>query len=414
MGIIIKHTNQSQIYQQLTSEEVMKKQQAFLTSFKQIRDLSDFYTRKSIQNSLEGTLNKNSKMSSTEDLDDLSYNSISSHSTDGYIYETLKNDCDIVNSHLEESTKYKPLVENLEYSKQNYNHFKNSLSNSENFELLSQIEEKLNRIAECKIDLLKAKYQDEINLKISSIKFVMEKMNRATIKWSNEENEKKIAKMKQEVELNKKIMSDYEIRIKDLTNEVSSYRKMIEANNGDLEMRPLQEDTQFESHHTFDINNQFDYLRDEINEKDKQIELFRAKEDVYLNEISRLKIQLNDYLEYNSSKANTTNFEMESALIDTTTDSAYREPRIVVTQMRDDRVNGLIIELDAKNRSIQNLTNELSKLKEEVETMTHPLFYELQSEMQNQFNQEYEELKICYENKLREELEIYKTTMRSH
>lgn len=90
--------------------------------------MSDFYTRKSIQNSLEGTLNKNSKMSSTEDLDDLSYNSISSHSTDGYIYETLKNDCDIVNSHLEESTKYKPLVENLEYSKQNYDHFKSKIN----------------------------------------------------------------------------------------------------------------------------------------------------------------------------------------------------------------------------------------------------------------------------------------------
>lgn len=36
---------------------------------------------------------------------------------------------------------------------------KDSLNNSEHIHLLSQIEERLNQIAECKIDLLKAKYQ---------------------------------------------------------------------------------------------------------------------------------------------------------------------------------------------------------------------------------------------------------------
>lgn len=152
-------------------------------------------------------------------------------------------------------------------------------------------------------------------------------------------------------------------------------------------MKPLQDNTQSEFQHTFEINNQFDYLREEINEKDKVIENLRAKEDVYLNEITRLKSQLNDYLEFNTSRDNTNNLEMESALIDITTDSVYREPKIVVTQMRDDRVSGLIIELEAKNKTIQNLTNELNKVKEDIETMTHPLFYELQNEMQNQFNE---------------------------
>lgn len=68
-------------------------------------------------------------MSSTEDLDELSYNSLSSHSTDGYIHETLKHESEIVNSHLEESLRYKPLVENLEYSKINYENFKSRFQN---------------------------------------------------------------------------------------------------------------------------------------------------------------------------------------------------------------------------------------------------------------------------------------------
>lgn len=115
-------------------------------------------------------------MSSTEDLDELSYNSLSSHSTDGYIHETLKHESDIVNIHLDESIRYKSLVENLEFSKLNYDHFKSifnichlifdlsliqidNLKISEHIQLLSQIEERLNQISECKIDLLKAKYQ---------------------------------------------------------------------------------------------------------------------------------------------------------------------------------------------------------------------------------------------------------------
>lgn len=52
-------------------------------------------------------------------------------------------------------------------------------------------------------------------------------MNKASIKWANEEHEKKIAKMKQELELNKKIILDYEIRIKDLTNEIDSCQKKV-------------------------------------------------------------------------------------------------------------------------------------------------------------------------------------------
>lgn len=108
---------------------------------------------------------------------------------------------------------------------------------------------------------------------------------------------------------------------------------------------------------------------------------------MYLGEISRLKSQLNDFLELNTSKENNTNFEMESALIDTTTDSIYREPKILGTQMRDDHVSGLLIELEAKNRTILNLNNELNKLKEDIETMTHPLFFELQNELQNHFNE---------------------------
>lgn len=67
-------------------------------------------------------------MSSTEDLDELSYNSLSSHSTDGYIHETLKHDFETVSIHLNESVRYKSLVENLEYSKLNYDHFKSIIN----------------------------------------------------------------------------------------------------------------------------------------------------------------------------------------------------------------------------------------------------------------------------------------------
>lgn len=50
-------------------------------------------------------------------------------------------------------------------------------------------------------------------------------MNRAAIKWSSEEYETNLAKMRQELDMSKKVMSDYEIRIKDLTNEVSFCQK---------------------------------------------------------------------------------------------------------------------------------------------------------------------------------------------
>ncbi|CAF0887888.1 unnamed protein product [Brachionus calyciflorus] len=352
-----------------------------------------------------------SKMSSTEDLDELSYNSTSSHSTDAFIHENLKHDSVLVNSQLNESLKYKNLVENLELSKLNYENFKNSLNKVEDIDLMSQIEEKLNQINEFKIDLLKAKYQDEINLKVSSIKLVMEKMNLASIKWSNEEYEKKLDKMKQELDLNNRKIGDYEIKIEDLNRRIKSYKNKFEINNEDLEleMRPLEDEA--ETYTTLNVNNQFDYLQDEINEKNELIESLRAKEDIYLSEINRLKNQLNDYMEFNFTKSNSTtmtNFEFESALIDTTTDSMYREPRIVVTQSKDNRVNELFVELERKDAMIQKLSEDYRKLKEEVETMTHPLFIELQSELQKQFDEEFEDLKICYENKLREELEIYK------
>lgn len=152
-------------------------------------------------------------------------------------------------------------------------------------------------------------------------------------------------------------------------------------------MNCLEKDIEVKSQHIYDINNQFDYLRDEINEKDQIIESLKAKEDVYLGEISRLKSQFNDFLELNTSKENNTNFEMESVLIDTTTDSIYREPKIGGTQMRDDRVNGLILELEAKNKTILDLNDELNKLKEDIETMTHPFFFELQNEMQKHFDE---------------------------
>ena len=39
------------------------------------------------------------------------------------------------------------------------------------------------------------KKKDELNLKVTSIKFVMEKVNSASLKWSSEEYEKKLRKV---------------------------------------------------------------------------------------------------------------------------------------------------------------------------------------------------------------------------
>ena len=152
-------------------------------------------------------------------------------------------------------------------------------------------------------------------------------------------------------------------------------------------MRPLEDE--IESTLLTNVNNQFDYLRDEINEKDELIENLQAREEIYLNEINRLKNQLNDYMEITLSKPNTTisNFEFESALIDTTTDSMYREPKLIMTQVKDSRVNELVVELENKDSILRKLTDDYNKLKEEIETMTHPLFIELQSEMQKNFDE---------------------------
>lgn len=67
---------------------------------------------------------KQTKMSSTEELDELSYNSASSHSTEAFIEENLKYELKNVNSELNESLKYKTLVENLELSKIDFENFK--------------------------------------------------------------------------------------------------------------------------------------------------------------------------------------------------------------------------------------------------------------------------------------------------
>ena len=55
----------------------------------------------------------------------------------------------------------------------------------------------------------------------------MEKMNLASIKWSNEEYESKITKMKQELDLNNKIIGDYEIKIKDLNRQIELYKNKV-------------------------------------------------------------------------------------------------------------------------------------------------------------------------------------------
>lgn len=61
-------------------------------------------------------------------------------------------------------------------------------------------------------------------MRVSSIKYVMEKINLASIKWSNEEFDKKLIKMRHELDLNDKKIIEYEAKIKDLNRQLKAYK----------------------------------------------------------------------------------------------------------------------------------------------------------------------------------------------
>jgi hypothetical protein len=75
--------------------------------------------------------------------------------------------------------------------------FKETLKESE-IELAGLIETKINSINDLKTVLLKEKFQEEVTLKVTSMKFVMEKVSAASLKWTKEEYEKQLEKLRQE------------------------------------------------------------------------------------------------------------------------------------------------------------------------------------------------------------------------
>ena len=64
----------------------------------------------------------------------------------------------------------------------------------DDLKLANEIESKLDQLNDSKLNLFKLKSQEEMALKVSSIKLVMERVNMASVKWLNEEFEKKLLK----------------------------------------------------------------------------------------------------------------------------------------------------------------------------------------------------------------------------
>ena len=58
----------------------------------------------------------------------------------------------------------------------------------------------------------------------------MQKINDASLKWSNEESDKKLSKLKDEFnQAETQIKSDYDLKIVDLNNQIDNFKKEAEV-----------------------------------------------------------------------------------------------------------------------------------------------------------------------------------------
>ena len=73
----------------------------------------------------------------------------------------------------------------------------------DDIKLADEIESKLVQIHDSKFNLFKLKSQEEMALKVSSIKLVMERVNLASVKWLNEEFEKKMLTAEKDIQTNR-------------------------------------------------------------------------------------------------------------------------------------------------------------------------------------------------------------------
>ncbi len=199
-----------------------------------------------------------------------------------------------------------------------------------------------------KYDLLKEQYNDELNLKLASIKFVMERINNATMKWSKEECEKQVHQVKLgESEKYDLIRKAYDSRIDDLHHQIDSCKSELEMQKNaqkteqlDLTLQSIDNDLSTycdinlgageslfcESSSNFNINSnvtssllsqhqfqpithqqQLKKLLSEIEDKNGIIKSMKKSEENYLEEIQSLKTQLSQFkadLDVNSATLN--------------------------------------------------------------------------------------------------------------
>jgi len=320
-----------------------------------------------------------------------------------------------------ETAAYRAFLREIEERENDYENFKTSLNENEQ-NLAKVIEEKLTSISNAKIEFLTLKHQDELKLKIASLKLVMTSISSASAKCLSDETCEKITRIQTE-------LSDLKSDLGSKCNEVLSYRNEIQI---------LEKAT--------------NELRRQLAERESHIESLKVKESSYLSELNELKDRLHDQnddeVAINIEREDANSMSQEDHYVSTTTTvhqqhqtsdliSFESATTTIIIAPPDESSDGESAAMESCCSSMTPRTNHepnnpaigatiliqrapnqadvessfktrYLELRDSIEKLSHPVFIQFENELDAKHRKEYEKLKLFYEKKLNDEIDFYK------
>ena len=191
-----------------------------------------------------------------------------------------------------------------------------------------------------------------------------------------------------------------DLALRSIENDLASRSLLVEATSNDVSV--------------IELRSEMERLRNELKENQLLIGDLKENESNYLNEIRHLKSLLNKDLELEPEKVNVTDTDFYvNTEVDPNKTAVEKEILFNIdleivelnNEINKSTVNSV---LNIRDDDFSSYKEKYLELYETVENMTHPAFAELQNELNQQFYEEYEELKKECARKLEIELQNYK------